>query len=68
MDSFVNLHLHSDASLGDSIIKVPDLVKKLEEYEFIKIDATNTNDPEIRKLLKQYDIPGLPAYLILQPE
>ena len=33
MDSFVNLHLHSDASLGDSIIKVPDLVKKLEEYE-----------------------------------
>ena len=33
MDSFVNLHLHSDASLGDSIIKVPDLVKKLDEYE-----------------------------------
>lgn len=33
MDSFTNLHLHSDASLGDSIIKVPDLVKKLEEYE-----------------------------------
>ena len=33
MDSFVNLHLHSDASLGDSIIKIPDLVSTVEEYE-----------------------------------
>lgn len=32
MDKFVNLHLHSDASLGDSIIKIPDLVDKLQEY------------------------------------
>lgn len=32
MDSFVNLHLHTDASLGDSIITVPELVQKLQEY------------------------------------
>lgn len=32
MDKFVNLHLHTDASLGDSVIKVEDLVKKVEEY------------------------------------
>ena len=32
MDKYVNLHLHSDASLGDSIIKIPDLVDKLQEY------------------------------------
>lgn len=32
MDKFVNLHLHTDASLGDSVIKVRDLVKKVEEY------------------------------------
>ena len=32
MDKFVNLHLHTDASLGDSVIKVGDLVKKVEEY------------------------------------
>lgn len=31
-DKYVNLHLHTDASLGDSIIKVPDLVQKLEAY------------------------------------
>lgn len=32
MDSFVNLHLHTEASLQDSVIRVPDLVKKVEEY------------------------------------
>ena len=39
MDKFVNLHLHTDASLGDSVIKVGDLVKKVEEYgqEYVAI-------------------------------
>lgn len=32
MDKFVGLHVHTDASLGDSVIKVGDLVKKVEEY------------------------------------
>lgn len=32
MDFFCNLHLHTDASLGDSIITVPSLVQKLQEY------------------------------------
>lgn len=33
MDSFCNLHLHTDASIGDSIITVPSLVQKLQEYK-----------------------------------
>ena len=39
MDKFVNLHLHTDASLGDSIIRVPQLVDKLQEYgqEYVAI-------------------------------
>ena len=44
----------------------PDVKKRFEGYEFVKIDATNTNDPEIQKLLKLYDIKGLPAFLILK--
>ena len=32
MDDFVNLHLHTEASLQDSVIRVRDLVKKVEEY------------------------------------
>ncbi len=32
-DKYTNLHLHSDASLGDSIIKIPELVSTVEEYK-----------------------------------
>lgn len=32
MDKFCNLHLHTDGSLGDSIITVPHLVQQLQEY------------------------------------
>ena len=31
-DKYVNLHLHTDASLGDSVIKIPNLVQQLEKY------------------------------------
>ena len=31
-DKFVNLHVHSDASVGDSVIKIPDLVNLVESY------------------------------------
>lgn len=33
MDNFVNLHLHTDASVGDSIIKVPELIHQVENYQ-----------------------------------
>lgn len=32
MDNYVNLHVHSHYSIGDSVIKVPDLAKKVKEY------------------------------------
>lgn len=32
MDKFCNLHVHSDCSIGDSVIKIPDLVQKVKEY------------------------------------
>lgn len=43
-DLFVNLHTHSDGSLGDSVIKIPDLVRKVEEYgqEYIAITDHGT--------------------------
>lgn len=31
-DKYCNLHVHSDCSIGDSIIKIPDLVQKIKEY------------------------------------
>lgn len=41
MDNFVNLHLHTEASLQDSVIRVPDLVKKVEEYGQSAIAVTD---------------------------
>ena len=55
-------------AMEKTVFQDPDVKAKLEDYEFIKIDATNTHDPRIRKLLDQYDIRGLPAYLILKAE
>ena len=31
-DKYCNLHVHSDCSIGDSVIKIPDLVQKIKEY------------------------------------
>lgn len=44
MDKYVNLHLHTDASLGDSVVKVPDLVHQLQEYqqEYVAITDHST--------------------------
>ena len=33
MDKFVNLHVHSDCSIGDSVIKIPNLIKLVQQYE-----------------------------------
>lgn len=41
MDEFVNLHLHSCASLQDSIIKVPDLVQKIKDYGQTAVAVTD---------------------------
>ena len=32
-DNFVNLHLHSEASIGDSVIKIPQLIQQVDEYQ-----------------------------------
>lgn len=53
-------------AMEKTVFQDPDVKKKLEDFEFIKIDATDTEAPEIRELLSLYDIKGLPAYLILK--
>lgn len=41
MDDFVNLHLHTCASLQDSVIRIPDLVKKVQEYGQTAVAVTD---------------------------
>ena len=40
-DNFVNLHVHTHASVGDSVIKVPELVKAVEGYNQDYIAVTD---------------------------
>ena len=53
MDKYVNLHLHSDASLGDSIIQIPDLVNKLQEYQQEYVALTDHSSCMNHYLLQQ---------------
>lgn len=40
-DNFVNLHLHSEASVGDSVIKIPQLIQQVGEYQQDYIAVTD---------------------------
>lgn len=40
-DSYVNLHLHTDASVGDSVIKISDLINQTEIYNQNYIAVTD---------------------------
>ena len=53
-------------AMDKTTFQEPEVKDRLNAYEFIKIDATNTNDPRIKKLLERYGIKGLPAFLILK--
>ncbi|MBR2440088.1 MAG: thioredoxin family protein [Lentisphaeria bacterium] len=55
-------------AMDKTTFQEPRVKEKLQGYEFVKIDATNTSDPEIKKLLNRYGIKGLPAFLILKAE
>ncbi len=63
MSKFCNLHLHTDASLGDSVIKVPDLINKLQEYDekYVAITdhASTMNHYSLQKACKDTDIKPL---------
>lgn len=55
-------------AMEKTTFQAPEVKKKMENYEFIKIDATDTEDPEIQKILSRYNIKGLPTFLILKAE
>lgn len=62
-DNFVNLHVHTDASIGDSVIKVPNLIKQVEDYgqDYIAITdhGTIANWYELQIACKQSNIKAL---------
>ncbi len=41
---------------------------KLKEYVLVKYQAEDPQDPETKKVLDQFDVVGLPTYVVLTPE
>jgi thiol:disulfide interchange protein len=40
----------------------------LKKFEFVRFDATDTSSPAVQTVLNKYQIKGLPAFVILEPE
>jgi len=75
MNPFVSLHIHSEYSLLDGAIKIPDLVQKAKEYEMPAVAVTDHGS--LASLFKLYKhckearikpILGLEAYFIADAE
>ena len=55
-------------AMKHSTFKDPKVQEALKNYEFLVFDATDVDNPEVQKVLKRFDIKGLPAFLVLKPE
>ena len=49
------------------VFKDPEVKKALEKYEFVEFQAEKPGDPLIAPLLKLWNIPGFPAFVIAEP-
>lgn len=43
----------------------PEIKTLMQKYEVVKFQAEKPGAPEVRAILDRYDIPGLPAFVIL---
>ena len=50
-----------------TVFKDPEVLKALGKYEFVEFQAEKPGDPLIAPLLKQWKVPGFPAFVILEP-
>ena len=53
---------HMDAK----VLSAPQVKTELENFVVVKFQAEDLNDPGVRELLKRYDLPGLPSFVILE--
>ena len=53
--------------MDQSTFKDPVVIKRLEDFIVVKFQAENMKDPEIRKILDSFSIPGFPGFVILEP-
>ena len=49
-----------------SVLTDPAVEKEMKNYIFVKFDATDMQSEEVKKVLKEFHIKGLPSFVILQ--
>ena len=52
----------------EKILALPEVAVKLRPFKLIPFRAENLSDPRISALLEKWQIPGLPAFVMLSPE
>lgn len=52
----------------EKILSDPEVAEKLKRFKVVRFHAEDLSDPRIDALLRKWDIPGLPAFVLLTPE
>ena len=55
-------------SMSKTTLKDAKVKKALEDFIFVKYQAEKFNDPKTEKVLKYFNVTGLPAFIILKPQ
>ena len=55
-------------SMEHNVLAKPGIKHALEAFETVKFQAEKPDDPATAALLKKWEIPGLPAFVILKPQ
>ena len=53
-------------AMEKNVFTDPAVRRELKNFIFVKVDASNTKDPFIESILKQFDVKGLPSYRIFR--
>ena len=52
----------------DKVLATSEVKNELRAFEVVKFQAEDLANPRIRELLRHWEIPGLPAFVILEPK
>lgn len=56
------------SNMSKTTLKDAKVKKSLEDFIFVKYQAEKFNDPETEKVLKYFEVSGLPTFIILKPD
>ena len=50
-----------------NVLDSPEVKKELENFVVVKFQAEDLNAPRVREMFARWELPGLPAFVILEP-